>query len=159
MSKISAKSAETQWKTLYSVTINESNKTIGHKKCISLKQLVNDAVSDNFILADIRAFLNGKPTTCGVCLTPYEFDWLAKTLLYSPNKEQILHGKETARILTVRPKVKRNGVEIIQQVNDQTRRLNLYKTEIKQLTENYGTFYNLIEEFEENEVSSKGEME
>jgi len=155
MSNIESKSAENVFKDIYSISLSENHNEIGHKKYIKLKQLTTNDKSNTFILADIRAYMNGRPTKCGVCLTPYEFDWLANKLLLNPMTEQTLSGKESTRILTIKPKPKNIGVVILQQVNDQLKRINLYKREMKKIVENYGSFYSIIEEMEELEEENE----
>ena len=154
MDQISEKSTKGEWTDLYSVTLSSNDKSIGTKKCLILKQLVREN-EEPFILAEIRAFLNGKRTNVGVCLTPYEFDWLAMQLLASAGEVKELNSKSSVRILTLRQKPSKKGVELIQQVDDRYRRLNLYKKEIQIILEKYATFYNIIEEMQENESDSE----
>jgi len=145
------------WRNIYSVPISTDDDGIGHKKHITLKQLESGAGSNTFVLADIRAFMNGKPTKRGVCLTPFEYDWLARKLALNPLKELTLAGKVSARTLTVKPMVK-GAVNILQQANGEPRRIKLNNAEVKNLIENYGDFYCLIEEMLEfnEEVEVKG---
>jgi hypothetical protein len=140
------------WRNLYEVNITENTKIVGHKKCIVLKQLELDGDEQPFLLADIRAYLNGKPTKCGVSLTPYEFDWLARRLLYLDHRDQTLKGKDSPRTLSIKHKAKKSrGIQLEQQVNDQIRKINLYPKEISRIVNNYGHFYSIIEEMEEYE--------
>lgn len=156
MSQIEAKTEEAVWKTLYSTQISEPNKTLGYIKYITVKQLLKTSDSIPFFLADIRAYINGSPTKNGVCLTPFEFDWLANKLLYTIKSDTMYFGKNSERRIKLKSKPKVGGVEIIQEVNDSgPRRINLYKDEISRIIEDYGSFYTLVETLE-HEKESEG---
>lgn len=164
MSQISQKSAKTSqsddWETLLTVSLSDPNKITGHKKCIVLKQYLKNEGSDPLILADIRAFMNGRPTKVGVCLTSTEFNFLAHCLIRPLEGEKIYNNQSQTRSITIKPK-KSSGVEINQRVDDKVRRLNLYKKEINIIKEKYGDFYFLIEEMEEKfqEVEDQDEVD
>lgn len=147
-SEIVVNSNEKLWEDLYKVSLSPVDKAFGIRKYVTLKKLNSSEFPEPFLLADIRGFLNGKPTTSGVCLTPYEYDWLVNVLLYYHGDEHKLDGKKAARSLVVRPKFHKSAVEVLQQVNDKLRRINLFKNEIKIIIERYGAFYSLLEEME-----------
>ena len=120
------------FKIIHTVSLFENTRIIGHKKCIVLKS-VEKPGEQPFLLADIRAFLNGKPTKVGVCLTTFEFDWLANILLRHKSEDSItLKSDKSPRTLSVTPKGKKTGgFYIEQQINDEIRHINLYKKEVK----------------------------
>jgi hypothetical protein len=146
-----------QWETLHTVLLSDEGKKYGHQKCIVLKKYNNPRSEDVLLLADIRAFMNNKPTQVGICLTPYEFDWLAKCLLYSKDEEQTLKSKSSPRSITIEQKPRKIGVKITQRVDDKARRINLFKREISKLVQNYGYFYQLIEDMEEKAYEQDGD--
>jgi hypothetical protein len=150
-----------EWKTLLSVSLSEVSKTSkGYQKFIVLKEYLKSADEENpLILADIRAFSNGKPTKVGVCLTQYEFNWLAENLLYPKRETQILQSKNSTRSLSIEKKPRNIGVTLVQRVEDRTRRLNLYKREITKILHNYGDFAYLLEEMEEKSYGDESEEE
>ena len=154
MAQISEKSTENIWTDLYSVTLSANDKNMGTKKCLTLKQLERDG-EEPFILAEIRAFLNGKRTNVGVCMTPYEFDWFAKKLIALNDDKQELRSKSSPRILTLKRKPNKKGVEVNQQVDDKMRRINLFKKEIAIIIEKYPTFYDIIEEMQNDGISDE----
>ena len=155
-----AKKNDNVFKIIHTVSLSENTKIIGHKKCIVLKS-VEKPDEQPFLLADIRAFLNGKPTKVGVCLTTFEFDWLANILLRHKSKDSItLKSDKSPRTLSVTPKgQKTGGFYIEQQINDEIRHINLYKKEVKIIIERYGTFYNIFEEMQENEMDESSDNE
>ena len=157
---MSAKKNDNIFKIIHTVSLSENTKIIGHKKCIVLKS-VEKPGEQPFLLADIRAFLNDKATKVGVCLTTYEFDWLANVLLRHKSEESItLKSDKSPRTLSVIPKGKKTGgFYIEQQINDEIRHINLYKKEVKILVERYGTFYNIFEEMQENEMEESSDDE
>lgn len=134
---------DNKWEVLLSVPLTEENKIKGHVKYVNLKRL------DDLYLADIRSFLNNKPTVTGVCLTSFEFDWLTKNLLYKRYDEISLTNKSKTRYLAIRRKLNNVGFEVTQRVNDKVRHINLYKSEIAILLKNYGSFLCLLENYEE----------
>ena len=157
----SAKASKNEdWETLHTVCLSQDKKMSGHKKCIVLKKFLKSEGDNPLILADIRAFLNGRATKVGVCLTQHEFNFLAQCLLYPKDVEQKLNNKSATRSLTIRSKPKKvGGVEVTQRVEDKIRRINLYKKEVSEIVNNFGDFYNLIEDMEENEEDSDLEDE
>jgi hypothetical protein len=132
----------------------------GYQKFIVLKEYLKSADEENpLILADIRAFSNGKPTKVGVCLTQYEFNWLAENLLYPKSETQMLQSKNSTRSLSIERKARNIGVTLVQRVEDRIRRLNLYKREITKILHNYGDFTYLLEEMEEKSYDDEAEEE
>src|SRR5882757_5477772 len=115
MSKMSKSQSNIQ--TIYSISL--SSETARFKKCLSLSKF-NTKGSDDFIMVDIRRFVNGIPTKSGVCFTPYEFDWFANCILLAnteKNNNFQLSGKESLRkiVLNFKPN---KSLEIIQYVDD-----------------------------------------
>ena len=119
-----------EWIDLHSIVLTSNDKLIGHKKTITLKQLDRKDDTEAFLMADIRAHLNGRPTKVGVCLTPFEFDWFSQNLLQRPEESRHLSSKSTLRTLTIKPKTQKGCYEVIQQINDNVRRINLFKKEV-----------------------------
>lgn len=131
--------------TLFSKVIS---KTAGASKIL---RLIQPKGKTDFVLADLRGFYNnGNSAGPGVCLTPFEFDWFARSLLLGRQNEQSLTNKNAARSLTIKPKPFIKGVEVIQFVNEKHRKLNLREAEVQFIIDNYGSFYHIIEELEEN---------
>lgn len=122
------------------------SKTAGTSKCLTLKHPKDNK---DFVMADLRGYYNGKASRSGVCMTSFEFDWLANSLLCGIEFETALKSKHSCRSLVIKPKPKIKGVEVVQTLLDKTRSLNLREKEIKTLIEKYGTFYHIIEELEE----------
>jgi hypothetical protein len=150
-----------EWKIIIIVSLSEISKTSkGYQKFIILKEYFKPADEENpLILADIRAFSNGKPTKVGVCLTQYEFNWLAENLLYPKREIQILQSKNSTRSLSIERKPRNIGVTLVQRVEDRIRRLNLYKRQITKILHNYGDFTYLLEEMEEKSYGDEAEEE
>jgi hypothetical protein len=110
-------------------------------------------------MADIRAYLNNKPTRVGICLTSYEFNWLAGNLIYQSENVPTYTSQRSTRSLTIyRKPTKYGGVQVIQRVEDQTRRLNLRKDEIMKIVRHYGDFYYLIEDMEDKQEQAGQEQ-
>jgi hypothetical protein len=142
------KKSNDQWKDLHIIKLSESTKVAGYKKCIVIRQTVPENVEDEpFTIADIRVYLNGKPTKSGVSLTPFEYDWLATNLVHGL-KLQTLKGKEAPRTLIMEPDSANGGIKIEQQVGNKIRRINLVQNEINSIINKYGNFFALIEEIE-----------
>jgi hypothetical protein len=150
-----------EWKTLLTVSLSEVSKTSkGYQKFIVLKEYLKSADEENpLILADIRAFSNGKPAKVGVCLTQYEFNWLSENLLYPKSETQILQSKSSTRSLSIERRPRNIRVTLLQRVENRTRRLNLYKREITKILHNYGDFTYLLEEMEEKSYDDETEEE
>ena len=81
--------------SLFTISSSKSASKIsigGIEKLLSLIEVnFNDK---SHIMADIRRFVNGKPTKCGVCFNPYEFDWVANVLVHSNQEQHSLKSKE-----------------------------------------------------------------
>lgn len=134
------------------------SKTAGATKIL---RLIQPKGKTDFVLADLRGFYNnGNSSGPGVCLTPFEFDWFARSILLGRQNEQTLTNKNAARSLTIRPKPHIKGVEILQFVNEKQRKLNLREAEVQYILDNYGSFYHIIEELEENsgQVTENGSV-
>ena len=135
------KTQNNEWTTLHSIVLT---KLVNTTKVLSLKHPNNNK---NFILADLRVYYdNGKATRNGVCLTEYEFNYLARVLVYARCFEQTLVNKTGARSLVIKPNTKIGGVQITQAINDRIRKLNLTGLECGKIIDNYGSFYHIIEE-------------
>ena len=144
------------WTTLHSIIISKSVKSQCNK-IISLRQ-PND--NRDFILVDIRIYLkNGVPTQYGICLTDFEFNQLAKSLVLAKDVTQIYLNKSGARRLMVKPKPSIRGVEITQDVNDRRRKISLNEVECRLLIEKYDTFYKLINDMMPDDLSDFEELE
>src|ERR1700712_2996728 len=105
------------WTTLHSIILSKSESA---SKVLALKSPKDNS---SFILTDIRVFCdNGRATRYGVCLTQFEFDYLARVLVYAKQFEQELNNKTGTRRLLIKPKPNINGVAITQTVNDRVRR-------------------------------------
>ena len=130
-----------EWVTITRVELSKSPKTT---KFLTLK---HPKFNIDFILADLRIFNDsGRATRNGVCLTEFEFDYLAKVLVFAKTVEQRLVNKTGARILCIRPKEKIRGVELTQTVNDRVRKLRLNEAECTKIVNDYGSYYSIIEE-------------
>jgi hypothetical protein len=134
---------DSKWEVLLTVTLSEENKIKGHVKYVNLKRF------GDLCLVDIRSYMNNKPTVTGVCLTSFEFDWLTKSLLYKRYDELSLTNKSKTRYLAIKRKLNNVGFEVTQRVNDKTRHINLYKSEIATLLKECGSFLCLLENYEE----------
>jgi len=148
---MSSSSSNNLWNILHIVDLTENSKIFGYKKSIVLKQLKKPKEDGgSLVLADIRTYISGFPTKHGVCLTQYEFDWLAASLLHLKDSEQTLQSKSSARSLKIQPK-SAGVVCVIQHVEDQVRKINLYKREVDKIVAKYGDFISLIDEMEEKQ--------
>lgn len=137
---------DSEWTTLYAKVISKTKRT---SKVLTLKHPDN---KEDFILADIRVFyFNGKSSRHGVCMTEFEFDYFVRYLLYDRNFEQSLENKTGARILTIKPNPKNGGVDLIQTVNDKTKRIFLNSNECKEIKDKHGSFYHMFEALDEEE--------
>ena len=139
--KVSEKYNESEWVIINCVELSKTEKS---SKILTLKHPKNN---NEFILADLRIYnATGRPTRNGVCLTEFEFDYLARVLVYAKEIEQRHVNKTGARILCIKPHLKIKGVEIIQTVNDRVRRLRLNNYECKKLINDYGSYYSIIDD-------------
>ena len=88
--------------------------------------ITSESLSSRFTISKGN---KGKPTKFGVCLTPFEFDWLANILLRHKSEDSItLKSDKSPRTLSVTPTGKKTvGFYIEQQINDEIRYINLYK--------------------------------
>ena len=132
------------WKVLYKMSLNGNGKKIGTEKFVTLK---HPASNPQFILADIRGYYNGIPSKSGVCLTSYEFDWLAQCLVHNPRAKNGLSSSKSSRSLDITPTDL--GVQILQMVGESMKTIVLYKKEMKVLITKCGTFYQLLEAMDE----------
>jgi hypothetical protein len=146
------------WEVLHSVPLSEGQ--TGYRKCLSLKSYTRRTDEEPLFMADIRAYLKDKPTRVGICLTPFEFNWLVSHLTFKEKEDQEYRSPRSTRSLLITTKGKRaGGVKIVQEVEDQVRVLNLFKREITKIVRNYGDFLHLIEEMEEKELEEETEAE
>src|SRR5882724_1265722 len=119
----SASKDQNKWKTIYQTFIEKENlkdsKPKLTKKILSLKHHKDN---EDFILVDIRGSYNGRPTQSGICLTQYEFDWMANYFIRDKISEASLPSIRSARLLNITPLRNQNGNivrwEIFQTVND-----------------------------------------
>ena len=124
----STRKNEGSWKVLHSVPLSEGQ--TGYQKCLKLKSFTRRPDEEPLMMADIRAYLNENPTRVGICITPYEFNFLVSHLTYVKKGEQEYRSPRSTRSLLIVPK-KSGGVKIVQEVEDQVRVLNLFKRDFE----------------------------
>ena len=132
MSKMSK--SESNFNTIYQVSL--SSETARFKKCLTLSQ-IGKTKEDAFVMVDIRRYVNGTPTKSGVCLTPFEFDWLSNLLLLAnieKKQNYELANKSSLRKIIINFKPNKS-LEIVQRVDDRYKRITLTLSEKKEARE------------------------
>ena len=138
---------ESNINNIYEVLL--SSEDAHFKKGLTLSKFGRN--KDNaFIMANIRRYVNGFPTKSGVCLTPYEYDWILNLLLLTNNEKKQnyeLANKTSLRKIIINFKPN-ESLQIIQHVEDRYKRITSTSYEKNKLIENYGNFYDIIDEME-----------
>ena len=148
MSNIVSNDKNEKLNSLFSISLSGSNtkyQYAGIEKLLCLKEI--NFNEKHLIMVDIRRYVNGNPTKCGVCFTDYEYDWMANVLIQSNQVEDSYKSKNSERYITIIFKPNRSA-EILQTVGKKHKKISLNRREIKKIVQNYSCFLNIVDEME-----------